>query len=447
MLDLKFTQNRRYVKCNKKDGLFVELEISPDESTQLIQKTHHVALAIDCSGSMYGEPLTDAKNAAIQAVRSLSPNDLVSIVSFESEVKVELSATPATDPNIVNTINSLQVDGATALHGGIDAAFHLLQKSITSNGINKLMVFTDGEPTVPPYEDRDFESQAKAIRSAGITLDVFGIGVDYNEILTKKIAECGGGKWEHVENSSDLQTTVMVQMTEMQNTVISNPQLEVNLMDGAELAEASITDPVLEEINLKDHQRGGNKITFGIKDIIKKQSQTIVMRIAVPPIQSTQPIPLVTAGIMEGNQEVAHATAEISCSDDPEIYNLEANPRPRVLFQSGKATVLNQKGIAGDQEATKMAQTILKSLEQDATGGDLDDDTQATVVKAQEIGGNLKPGMTEAQKKTVLHESTKIGQKTDLSFGFCPNCAASIKPGVKFCGSCGKPISNKEETK
>lgn len=444
MLSLTLTQNRRIVQCNKKSGLFVSLEVAPDESTQLIQKTHHVALAIDCSGSMYGDPLEDAKNAAIQAVRSLSPNDLVSIVSFESEVKVELSATPANDPNVVNVINSLEVEGATALHGGIDRAFGLLQQSRAISEIKRLMVFTDGEPTVPPYEDQDFEQQAKSIRSAGVTLDVFGIGIDYNEILTKKIAECGGGKWEHVENSSDLQSTVMVQMTEMQNTVISNPQLEINLMDGAELAEASITNPVLEEINLKEHQRGSNKIIFGIKDIIKEQSQTIVMRIAVPPIQSTQPIPLVTAAIVEGNNEVAHATAEISCSDEPELYNLEANPDPRVLFQSGKATILNQKGIEGDQEATIMAQTILKSLEQDTTSGELGTDAQATVINAQTVGGNLKPGMTEAQKKTILHESTKIGQKSTVT---CPHCAASVKLGVKFCGKCGRPINEQEESK
>ena len=168
------------------------------------------------------------------------------------------------------------------------------------------------------------------------------------------------------------------------------------------------------------------------------------MRIAAPPIQSTQPIPLLTAVIVEGSNEVAHATAEISCSDDPALFNLEPNPDPRVLFQSGKATILNQKGVEGDQQATIMAQTILKSLEQDATSDELGDDAKATVINAQTIGGNLKPGMTEAQKKTILHESTKIGQKSSLT---CPHCAASIKPGVKFCGKCGKPINIKEESK
>ena len=91
-----------------------------------------------------------------------------------------------------------------------------------------------------------------------------------------------------------------------------------------------------------------------------------------------------------------------------------------------------------------MAQTILKSLEQDTTSGELGTDAQATVINAQTVGGNLKPGMTEAQKKTILHESTKIGQKSTVT---CPHCAASVKLGVKFCGKCGRPINEQEESK
>ena len=443
MLNLKLAQNRRNVKCNNKDNLFVAVDLSPDEATQLIQKSHHVSLAIDCSGSMYGEALDDAKNAAIQAVSSLSPNDLVSIVAFETEAKVVLSATPANDSNIANVINSLEDGGGTAMYDGIDIAFDLLQKFITPNTINKLMVFTDGEPTVGP-DDKEIIKKCKEIRGAGVSVDVFGIGIDYNENLTKAISEAGGGKWEHIENTKDLQTTVMLQMTEMQKTVVSNPQLELSLMQGAELAEAAIITPTYQKIDLNDHQMSGNKISFGIKDIIIDQSQTIAMRLSVPSIQTTQPTPLVTARITEGSQEIAVETAQIACSDDPDIYNLETDPDPRVLFQSGKATQLIQQGIEdGDDEATKMGKTILSSLESDASSGDLGDEAQATVINAQELGGNLKPGMTDAQKKTIMHQSTQIGKKADIS---CPNCQAIIKPGAKFCGKCGKPINKQEDS-
>lgn len=437
--------------------VFVSLEISPDESTQIIQKTHHVALVIDCSGSMMGKPLEDAKMSAIQAVRSLSPNDLVSIVPFGDEAIVELGQTSAADPNIVNVINELNIMGMTNLHGGISEAFHLLQRTATPNTINKLMLFSDGDPTEGIVEPSAILELVQEVRKASFTFDVFGIGDDYNEELTKHMAEYGGGKWEHVQDTTNLQTTVMAQMTEMQNTVITNPQLQINLMSGAVIKNANITQPTSEEINLQDHQTSGQMITFGIKDIIKDQSQTIAMQVSVPPIQGKQS--LLTARIIERNQQVAEATLGIDCSDDPAFYNEEADPDPRVLFLSVKATVLKAKGAAGDQEATKMADTILLGLEQDRKDQNIGEDAKATVIKALEVSGKLKPGMSEAEKKTVLHESTKIGQKTTpdmensssskVTMGqaneTCPNCNSTVKSGRKFCGKCGKPINKKEE--
>ena len=215
----------------------------------MIQRNHHVALAIDCSGSMDGEKLENAKESAISVVRRLSPSDLVSIVTFESEVEVKLNPTSASDPNIENIIRSINVGGATALHGGISTAFQLLQQASVANMISRLEVFSDGEPNVMPHDDDDFVQLAQAIRSNGVTLDVLGIGDDYNGPLLMKLSECGGGKWEHVADTSDLTTIVNTQVTEMQNTVISNPQLKIALMNGAELAAAVIVKPTLQEIN------------------------------------------------------------------------------------------------------------------------------------------------------------------------------------------------------
>ena len=83
--------------------------MTPDETTKFVQRNHHVSLAIDCSGSMDGKKIQDAKDAAINVVRRLSPNDLVSIVTFETEVQVILNPTPASDQNIENVIHSIDV--------------------------------------------------------------------------------------------------------------------------------------------------------------------------------------------------------------------------------------------------------------------------------------------------------------------------------------------------
>ena len=441
MLNLKLSQNRSFVKCKKKSVLFVKLEIAVDQATQIIPKRKHVSLVIDASGSMYGKPIEDAKRAAIDVAKKLSPNDLVSIVTFSHEAVVRLNPTPASDPNIVNIINSIDVESTTALHAGISEGFQLIQQSSQPNMINALDVFSDGEPNVAPYEDSDFIQLAQAVRNRGITLNVFGIGDEYNGPLLMQLAECGGGKWQHVEDTSALTTVVNAQITEMQNTVISNPQLQLTLMNGAELSNASITEPTLQEIDTSILPRSGNTISIGLKDIIKGESQTVAMRIAVPPMEGEN-VSLLTVGITEGNNVVAEQTAALSCTEDKELYNQEDDPNPRILLSSSEATVLLRKGI-DDPEAKEKATIILENIKQTDTDL-LSDKTSATVINARTISGEIKPGMSEAEKKRVLHETTIVGQEKNLT---CPSCNAPVRPTSKRCGKCGKAINKNEVDK
>ena len=227
----------------------------------------------------------------------------------------------------------------------------------------------------------------------------------------------------------------------MQNTVISNPQLKIALMNGAELAAAVIVKPTLQEINLQDIPTSAGTYTIGLKDIIKDQSQIIAMRIAVPPIEGEN-ILFVDVGITEGNSEVAHATAKLSCSNDKELYNMEIDPNPRILLSGSEATVLLRQGIDGDEAATKLAKTIIKNLDDPETTKLMDDDAHATVINAKEISGDIKPGMSEAEKKRVLHSTTVI--ETKESNLTCPNCNSLIRPTAKFCVKCGKAINKNE---
>ena len=51
-LNLKLKQSRRYLKSDTESTIFVQLEISPDETTKITQKNLHYCIVIDCSGSM-----------------------------------------------------------------------------------------------------------------------------------------------------------------------------------------------------------------------------------------------------------------------------------------------------------------------------------------------------------------------------------------------------------
>ena len=410
---MRLTQNRLHVRCGQKTTLFTQLDITADPSAApLGQRRHHVALAIDCSSSMSGQKIQAAKNTALRLVDSLSASDLVSIVTFASDATVALQPTAVSKQKISDVINSINVGGATALYAGISTAFEMLEQKSTPDTISRLMLISDGKPNMGQCHENDFEQLTENIRNRGITTDVFGIG-DYAAPLLMMMAEVGRGKWHHIADIDALTSMVNVQVTEMQKTVVANPQLSINLMPNAELATVAITKPTLQEINTKLWHVSDDTTRIGLKDIIKDVTQTVVMRVSLPPTEGYG-IPFMTATITDGNSTIASKTASISCTGDKNIYNLEADPNPRIILAGSEATLLLRKGLEGDEEATRVANTIISSLEDPETTRLLNNDARATVIGAKNVSENTQHEMSDAEKKQALHNTTVISMEDEM---------------------------------
>ena len=75
----------------------------------------NVALVLDHSGSMGGEKLARAKEAAMTAIDRLSDDDIVSIVLYDSNVTVLVPATKATDRKAIKSkITQVKAGSSTA---------------------------------------------------------------------------------------------------------------------------------------------------------------------------------------------------------------------------------------------------------------------------------------------------------------------------------------------
>ena len=407
-LNLKLKQSRRYLKSDTESTIFAQLEIFSDQTTKIIQKNLHYCIVIDSSGSMnLGGNMDQAKNAAINLVRGLPSTSIVSIVAFDDNVHVILDPKPASERlYIENMINSIKTGAATAMHAGISKAFDMIQQS--SNTINRLVVITDGLPNVPPCRNEDFIRLAKKIRNSGITIGTVGIGANYGEDLLMQISEFGGGSWEHVSNvNNDLTKIVKDHATQMQNTIIINPELQITLMDTAELLDAIIAKP--RRMQVDDLRTNNNVISIGLKDIIKNEPHAIVLKIKVP-AGNGKNIPLLTAKILAGNNVCAGPkTIEISYTLDKDLYSKE-DENISNAFRGNETILLQRKAINGDTIAAERAKTIIKVLEKP---GKLKDFARATVMLANKIAGKIVPELTESEKKELSHQTTIIETKKE----------------------------------
>ena len=105
----------------------------------------NIAIVLDKSGSMQGAKIREAKRAAIMAVHRLSAQDIVSIVTYDSSVRVVVPATRASDKHsIISAIQSIQAGGNTALFAGVSRGAGELRKFLSEERVNRVILLSDG---------------------------------------------------------------------------------------------------------------------------------------------------------------------------------------------------------------------------------------------------------------------------------------------------------------
>ena len=385
------------MQANTGSIVFLSIDLFEDQATVIQPKRLNICLAIDCSGSMQGVKFEQAKESALMVARSLAPNDLISIVSFEARVKVELSPTPAGElDKIEHIIQSMRLGSATFLYSALQQAHKVVSKNAQS-ATSRIFLLTDGIPT-DNENIQDYIDRCNEIRKEGITVSPIGIGDQYNENLLLAIADSGGGTWKHVTNPQiDLAEFLRGQLGEMGQTVMVSPQLSFETMPGAEIMDIYSVKPNLSTMELPS--RENNTYTFMIHDIIKGQDQTIAFRLRIPPQQSGE-YNLLTTTI--GNTTT---NLPITYTDDRNIYGVETDPDVRnTLLLTQGVTRINDV-VEGNEEARDQVTKMIRKI--DLTGA-----SEETRILGNKVEQSLKDagGIANAsdEVKKKFKEETRI---------------------------------------
>ncbi|HEY7698505.1 MAG TPA: VWA domain-containing protein [Vicinamibacteria bacterium] len=129
-----------------------------------------VVLLVDASGSMeLTEKATNARNAAIQLIHSLGPEDRVSVYAFDRDV-YQLTEFTQNKTEAIEALNRLEPFGSTALY---DAVVTLSSVAVHEGfGRRAIVVTTDGVDTSSDHSVEEAVSKAK-----GVDLPVYTIRV------------------------------------------------------------------------------------------------------------------------------------------------------------------------------------------------------------------------------------------------------------------------------
>lgn len=182
------------------------------ETVAETQPAANLVFLIDVSGSM-NEPdkLPLLKSAFRLLVGKLKPTDTVSIVTYAGNAGVVLEPTAAKDSaRILAAIDGLQPGGSTAGAEGIDAAYALAEKAFVKDGVNRVMLATDGDFNVGPSSDDDLKARIEEKRRKGIFLSVLGFGRgNYNDGMMQALAQNGNGTAAYIDTLAEAQKTLV----------------------------------------------------------------------------------------------------------------------------------------------------------------------------------------------------------------------------------------------
>lgn len=148
-----------------------------------------LVLVIDRSGSMAGEKLALAKEAAIASVEVLKNKDQIGVVVFDSAPDWVVELQPATNrEEIVTSISRVTEGGGTFIYCGLYQAWEALNGSTAK--LKHCIVLTDGHTEGSREEHLDLVARMAA---EGMTVSTVGIG-DADQPLLTALAEMGNGE-------------------------------------------------------------------------------------------------------------------------------------------------------------------------------------------------------------------------------------------------------------
>jgi Ca-activated chloride channel family protein len=224
-------------------GFFtIIVEPDPSDNTEVIDKVF--TLIIDCSGSMSGEKIVQARNAAKFIINNLNPGDYFNIVQFSSaSTSFRSDHTEYNQENkqdALNYINGIVAGGGTNISGAFQKS---IEQFSTANATtaNIIIFFTDGEATegitgteqLVSYIDEQVTKY-----ETDISIFCFGVGDNVNTQLLTRIAVENNGLAAFLEND-ELEEKITEFYLTIRNPVLLNTEVDFSPKVVSEVTPAS----------------------------------------------------------------------------------------------------------------------------------------------------------------------------------------------------------------
>ncbi len=242
--------NKPYLPVLKTQQLaYVYIQVEGGESIAEVRTPLNIALVLDKSGSMEGDKIKNLRKAAKHVIDMLADDDYVSIIAFSDRVYPIVTSTLAADKvALKKEIDGIRDGGGTAMSGGLRRGMGELEKRLSENRLNRMLLLTDGETF---GDEGDCRKLGTEMGSKGIVIQAMGLGEDWNEDLLDEVAENSGGSGDFIEKPEEITAFFESTVQRMQATAIQNAELVLRLVNGVTPRQVWQVTPIIENLGYK----------------------------------------------------------------------------------------------------------------------------------------------------------------------------------------------------
>jgi Ca-activated chloride channel homolog len=372
----------------------------------------NIALVLDKSGSMSGEKIARARQAAWMAVERLGAEDIVSVVVYDSTVNVLVPATKASDrDNIRDAIESIHANGNTALFAGVSKGAAELRKFLDPHRVNRIILLSDGLANVGPSSPRELANLGASLVRDGISVSTIGLGLGYNEDLMTRLAFASDGNHYFAESARQLASIFDSELGDVLSVVAQEVITEIECA------------PDVRPLRIlgRDGEISGRRVKVYMNQLYSAHEQYVLIEVEVPSRPEAERVELAKVSVHYDNLRTrkrdtlsGHVDARFSSSPELVRRSEDRNVMISVVEQvaaerSEQATQLRDEGrVQEAQQVLRDSAELLGRSAEQYSAPELQFYGERTAGDADAIGSDDD---WNRQRKAMREEQTNIRQQ------------------------------------
>ena len=406
-LNLKLVPERTVLLNGQPQEIVIKIDLSAIAGKKKPRHTPlNLAVVLDKSGSMTGAKLEKTKQAAMQLVDRLAPNDIFSLIIFSDEAQVLVPAQKVEDKEALKEkIEGIEAGGSTALYAGVKMGADQLEEYLSSKRINRVILLSDGLANVGPSSPYDLRQLGGQLAEREISVTTIGVGDDYNEDLMAGLAEASDANYYYVQDTEKLPEIFAKELGEMLEVAARQVKIEIICPNGVK---------PLGFIGRRE-QFNGQRATVNLSQFATGQDRCLFLRCLVTgatPVVANARVSY-TDELNGGTVQSAADVANVTFTQDQAVSDGSANgmvvaQKELVLTAVAKdeAMALADSGNYKQAAQKLAAQGAVLNLAMAAAPPEVQDQIRSETNNLDDFAGQLNAGSYGGATRKVMQSQS-----------------------------------------